>query len=89
MLNSNTFPEGPLWPSGVARPHNGLLEITTVEGIRVAARTSSRSLSHHRAPDVSRSGSAIGPGSTGLGPATGWRPSTRRRCGGSPTPWRR
>ena len=38
MLNSNTSPELPVWPSGIARLHNGVLEITTGDGIRVAAR---------------------------------------------------
>ena len=38
MLNSTRSPQLPVWPSGVARLHNGVLEITTGDGIRVAAR---------------------------------------------------
>jgi hypothetical protein len=28
----------PIWPSGVARLHDGILEITTGDGVRVAVR---------------------------------------------------
>jgi hypothetical protein len=38
MLNPNTNPEVPVWPSGSARFNDGVLEVTTGDGIRVAAR---------------------------------------------------
>jgi hypothetical protein len=38
MLNSNASLELPVWPSRIARLHDGVLEITTGDGIRVAAR---------------------------------------------------
>ena len=28
----------PIWPSGAARLHNGILEITTGDGVRIAVR---------------------------------------------------
>lgn len=37
MLSSNPTPDVPIWPSGIARFENGILEITTGDGIRVAA----------------------------------------------------
>jgi len=38
MLTSMTTPDLPLWPSGIARFADGILEVTTGDGIRVAAR---------------------------------------------------
>jgi hypothetical protein len=37
MLNSNTTPDLPVWPSGIARFDDGILEVTTGDGIRVTA----------------------------------------------------
>jgi hypothetical protein len=34
---TGTIPDLPIWPSGIARFADGLLEVTTGEGIRVAA----------------------------------------------------
>jgi hypothetical protein len=36
MLNANASPAVPIWPSGIAR-FDGILEVTTGDGIRVAA----------------------------------------------------
>jgi hypothetical protein len=33
-----TTPDVPIWPSGIARFSDGILEVTTGDGIRVAAR---------------------------------------------------
>jgi hypothetical protein len=38
MLNSNATPDVPIWPSGIARFDGQVLEVTTGDGIRVAAR---------------------------------------------------
>ena len=35
---ANTNPEIPIWPSGIARFTHGVLDVTTGEGVRVAAR---------------------------------------------------
>ena len=37
MLTSKTTPDLPIWPSGIARFADGILEVTTGEGMRVAA----------------------------------------------------
>lgn len=37
MLMSQTIPELAIWPSGIARFAGGILEVTTGDGIRVAA----------------------------------------------------
>ena len=37
MLMSQTIPELAIWPSGIARFADGILEVTTGDGIRVAA----------------------------------------------------
>jgi hypothetical protein len=37
MLIANTTPDVPIWPSGIARLDDGVLEVTTGDGIRVAA----------------------------------------------------
>ena len=37
MLMSRTIPEFAIWPSGIARFADGILEVTTGDGIRVAA----------------------------------------------------
>jgi hypothetical protein len=37
MFTSETTPDLPIWPSGIARFADGILEVTTGEGIRVAA----------------------------------------------------
>lgn len=37
MLNSNTTPGLPIWPSGIARLDDRVLEVTTGGGIRAAA----------------------------------------------------
>jgi len=85
MSNSNTTVV-PIWPSGIARFGDGILEVTTGDGVRGRPATSLRSISNHPAPGVSRCGSGIGRGSTRPGRATGWNPSTRRRLGCSSTP---
>ena len=36
MPDSTTGPDRPIWPGGIARLHDGVLEITTGDGIRVA-----------------------------------------------------
>jgi hypothetical protein len=36
MLNASTTPDLPIWPSGIARLDDGVLEVTTGDGIRVA-----------------------------------------------------
>jgi hypothetical protein len=36
MTITATSPEFPIWPSGIARFANGILEVTTGDGIRVA-----------------------------------------------------
>jgi hypothetical protein len=38
MTNSHTPPDVPIWPSGIARFSDGILEVTTGGGIRLAAR---------------------------------------------------
>jgi hypothetical protein len=38
MLHSNTTRDLPIWPSGLARLDNGILEVTTGDSIRVAAQ---------------------------------------------------
>jgi hypothetical protein len=38
MLNANTTRDLPIWPSGIARLDDGVLEATTGDGIRVAVR---------------------------------------------------
>ena len=38
MLNAKATPDLRLWPSGIARLHDGILEITTGDGIRVAVQ---------------------------------------------------
>ena len=35
MVNANATPDLPIWPSGIARLHDGILEITTGDGLRV------------------------------------------------------
>jgi hypothetical protein len=35
---AKTNPEVPIWPSGIARFTHGVLEVTTGDGVRVAAR---------------------------------------------------
>jgi hypothetical protein len=37
MFMPETIPDLPIWPSGIARFADGILEVTTGEGIRVAA----------------------------------------------------
>jgi hypothetical protein len=37
MLNANTTPDLRIWPSGIAWLHDGVLGITTGDGIRVPA----------------------------------------------------
>jgi hypothetical protein len=38
MPSSKTTADLPIWPSGIARLDGGVLEVTTGDGIRVAAR---------------------------------------------------
>jgi hypothetical protein len=38
MSNANPPTDLPIWPSGIARLDGGILEVTTGDGIRVAAR---------------------------------------------------
>jgi hypothetical protein len=54
MSNANTTQDLPIWPSGIARLDNGVLEVTTGDGIRVAARDIAEIGVEPPAPDVSR-----------------------------------
>jgi hypothetical protein len=74
-----------IWPSGSARFADGILEVTTGDGIRVAAPTSWRSVSSRCGRAGCRSPSSIGSGSTGSRRALG----RARARGGASTARRR